>query len=202
MQSLIRNRNRLIGAAIAIAALMVAGCAAPRPRVHSDFNRATDFAAYRTFGFPPQTGTDRGGYATLVTTYFKDALKREMSARGYSFAEMQPDLLVNFYSETSEKTEVYGYPSFGTEFGWGLHRGRPRYGFYSAWPFYSDVDAVQYTSGKIKVDVIDAKLQQTVWEATAEERLSDQAQDNPQPNIARLIEEIFRKFPRTTSNTP
>ena len=46
------------------------------------------------------------------------------------------------------------------------------------------------------MDVVDAKRQQTIWEASAEERLTDTAIDNPQPNISRLVTELFRKYPR------
>jgi hypothetical protein len=185
-----------------LAALALAGCNAPAPKVRSDYNRGVDFAAFRTFGFPAQTGTDRGGYATLITSYFKDAVKREMSARGYTYSETEPDLLVNFYAESQEKTRIYPNPAFN----FGFAYGRPRYGYFSAWPFYPfypsypyypyDYDAVQYTSGTIKVDVVDAKRQQTIWEARAEDRLTETAQENPQPNIARLVTEVFRKFPR------
>ena len=129
-------------AALALTGLALVGCGATSPRVRSDFNRSVDFTAFKTFGFPAQTGTDRGGYSTLVTSYFKEAVQREMTARGYTFSANEPDLLVNFYSTTREKTEVYAYPATGV---WGFHYGRPRYGFYSAWPFYypADVDAVQ-----------------------------------------------------------
>ncbi|MBC7983173.1 MAG: DUF4136 domain-containing protein, partial [Candidatus Obscuribacterales bacterium] len=161
-----------------------------------------DFTSYRTFGFPPATGTDRGGYATLVTTYFKEAVQREMTARGYLYAESAPDLLVNFYSEARDKTEVVPRPGamlgFGYGHGYGYRRfGYPRYGWYSAWPFYDDdIDVVSYKAGTIKLDVVDAKREQTVWEARVEERLSEQAQDNPRPNIDHLITEMFRKYPR------
>ncbi|MBC7984345.1 MAG: DUF4136 domain-containing protein, partial [Candidatus Obscuribacterales bacterium] len=62
--------------------LLLSACAARGPLVRTDYNRTIDFTSYRTFGFPPATGTDRGGYATLVTTYFKEAVQREMTARG------------------------------------------------------------------------------------------------------------------------
>jgi hypothetical protein len=197
-----RPRRPLLTALTMICtALALAGCGASQPRVRSDHDRTVDFAAYRTFGFPPTAGTDRGGYATLVTGYFKDAVKREMSIRGYTFSETEPDLLVNFYSESRDKTEVYGVPNMSMTlgYGYGYRRfGYPRYGWYSAWPFYYDrgIDVVNYKAGTLKLDVIDAKKQQTVWEARVEERLTEQAQDNPQPNIARLVAEMFSKFPR------
>ena len=177
-------------------ALLFAGCATPPPVVHSDYDHGVNFANYRTFGFPPSAGTDRGGYETLATSHFKEAVRREMTVRGYTYAETSPDLLVNFYSEVRDKTQVYTYPGWAMG-GFGFYRGRPRYGYFSAWPFYEpDIDVVQYKSGKLKLDVVDAAHKQVVWEASVEEPLTDQSQDNPQPMIDRLVTEMFKKFPR------
>jgi len=201
-----RTAIRLLG--FGLAAILLSACATKGPAVRTDFDRGTDFNAYRTFGFPAATGTDRGGYATLVTSYFKDAVKREMTVRGYEYAETDPELIVNFYSESRDKIDVVSHPGSLTGFGYGYYGspwpyygypryGYPRYGWYSSWPFYyDDIDVVHYTAGTFKLDVVDVKREQAVWEARVEERLSEQSQDNPQPNIARLVTEMFRKFPR------
>jgi len=168
--------------------------------VRTDYDHAANFASYRTFGFPESPGTDRGGYQTLATTHFKEAVRREMSARGYTYAETSPELLVNFYSEVRDKTQVYTYPYFGPHVGFGFRYGRPRYGYFSAWPFYEpDIDIEQYKSGTLKLDVVDATRKQLIWEANVEERLTDQAQDNPQPTIERLVTTMFNKFPRSAT---
>jgi hypothetical protein len=204
-----RTAARLFG--LSLAAIFLSACASKGPTVRADFDRGVDFNAYRTFGFPATTGTDRGGYSTLITSYFKEAVKREMSVRGYEYTDTEPQLIVNFYSEARDKTEVvsrpgaftgygYGYYGYGgpwPRYGYGYPRyGYPRYGMYSSWPFYNDIDVVNYTSGIFKLDVVDAKREQAIWEARVEERLSEESQDNPQPNIAHLVTEMFRKFPR------
>jgi len=203
-----RTAIRLLGLSLAV--ILLSACAAKGPTVRADFDRGVDFNAYRTFGFPAATGTDRGGYATLVTSYFKDAVKREMAVRGYEYTETNPELVVNFYSEARDKIDVVSRPGSLTGFGYGYgyygapwpyyggypRYGYPRYGLYSSWPFYDDIDVVHYKAGTFKLDVVDTKRQQAVWEARVEERLSEQSQDNPQPNIAYLVTEMFRKFPR------
>jgi hypothetical protein len=191
------------GALFLATLFLITACATPRgPAVRSDFDRAVNFSAYKTFGFPESTGTDRGGYTTLVTSHFKDAVRREMTSRGYTYAESSPDLIVNFYSELKDKTRVYSRPGWAMSGAWGYPYGyRPRYGFYSAWPFFydNDIDVVQYKSGNIKLDVVDAARKQVIWEANVEEPLSDQAQDNPQPMISRLVTELFKKFPSSSA---
>ena len=209
MRTPVRHRNSSRVLAVAALATLLSACASTGPRVHSDYDKNVDFNAYRTFGFPATTGTDRGGYATLVTGYFKEAVRREMTARGYEFAAESPDLLVNFYSEARNKTEIYSNPmsSFAMTFGYaplyhprGYRYAYPYYGWYSPWPFFeSDIDVVNYQSGTLKLDVVDAKRQQSIWEARVEEPISEQAQNNPQPYIDRLVTSMFGKFPRSRS---
>jgi len=54
-----------------------------RARRHCD--ETVDLASYKTYGFPEEVGTDRAGYSTLVTRYFKDAVNREMQRRGFVY---------------------------------------------------------------------------------------------------------------------
>ena len=108
-----------------IAAFVLAGCASKGPVIRSDYDRSVDFSTLHTFGFPAKTGTDRGGYATLITSHFKEAIKREMTVRGFTYTDTNPDILVNFYSEARDKTEVYSYPSGYMGTGYGF----PGYGF-------------------------------------------------------------------------
>src|SRR5688572_10287392 len=99
---LIRNLSTLIAVTV-----LAAGCAttsAPNTRI--DYDKTADLSVYRTYGFPKETGTDRGGYSTLVTSYFKSSISTAMEARGYKYAEEKPDLLVNFFMNTTERTET------------------------------------------------------------------------------------------------
>ena len=67
-------------AGVLLLSLLVAGCASTSrvPPTRIDYDRKADFSVYRTYGFPKETGTDRGGYSTLVTTYFKSAISTAM----------------------------------------------------------------------------------------------------------------------------
>ena len=88
--------------------------AAPATRRQTSASHAApdaNFSSYTTFGFPEQTGTDRGGYSTLVTSYFKAAVRDQMEQRGYHYVDENPDLLVNFYAKVHERTEARPEPS-------------------------------------------------------------------------------------------
>jgi hypothetical protein len=185
------NRSMLAPFALALcAAALVAGCATNRaPNTRIDYDKSVDFSVYRTFGFPKETGADRGGYSTLVTSYFKSAVSTAMEARGYKYAEENPDLLVNFFMNTRERTELRP----GPDPSWGYYGYR--YGLYDAWPRYDYDRTVTYRVGTINVDIVDAEKKQLIWEGVAEGRVSDEAMANPKVTVNAVVTELMRQYP-------
>src|SRR5882724_3170995 len=100
------------------AAVVLAACQSA-PRVRAESAPGTDVARYTTYGFFEKLGTDQHGYTTIATTHLKTAVARELEARGLHQAP-NPDLLVNFYIQTTDKVESYpGTAGFGySRFGW------------------------------------------------------------------------------------
>jgi Domain of unknown function (DUF4136) len=187
------RRPSLTSMAVAIcAAALIAGCAANRaPNTRIDYDKSVDFSVYRTFGFPKETGTDRGGYSTLVTSYFKSALTTAMEARGYKYTDENPDLLVNFFMNTRERTELR--PGFDSSLEYGYYGYR--YGLYSAWPRYDDDRTVTYKVGTINVDIVDAEKKQLIWEGVSEGRVSDEAMMTPKVTVNAVVTELMRQYP-------
>jgi len=171
--------------------LVLAGCATA-PNIRSDYDHSANFTSYRTYGFPAETGTDRAGYSTLITGHFKRAVSHEMEARGYRYAAEKPDLLVNFFASSSERTEVQSTPR--VTFGAGYYSYR--LGLYTEWPLYAhDVSTTHYKVGTASIDVVDAARKQLIWEGRAEGRLTDKMLDDPGPAIDKAVADIFAKYP-------
>jgi hypothetical protein len=184
-------KRKFVPLLIAALGVLVAGCATTRaPETRVDYDRSADFSVYRTFGFPKETGTDRGGYSTLVTSYFKDSVRTAMEARGYKFTEERPDLLVNFFMNTTERTEVHSTRA-NNPFGYYGYR----YGLYTAWPLYEEDRTVTYKVGTINVDIVDAEKKQLIWEGVAEGRVSKEAMANPRVTINAVVTELMRQYP-------
>lgn len=184
---------RLVAAALAlVVALLAAGCATTRaPETRIDYDRNADFSVYRTYGFPKETGTDRGGYSTLMTSYLKSAVSTAMEARGYKYSEERPDLLVNFFTNTRERTELR--PNMGASLGYGYYGYR--YGLYNAWPLYDEDRTVTYKIGTLNIDIVDAEKKQLVWEGVAEGRVTDESMANPKATINAVVTELMRQYP-------
>lgn len=177
---------------LCLAIALLAGCAAVGPKVRIDFDRAADFSAYRSYAFPAELGTDRGGYSTLITNYFKQAVDREMQQRGYTYSGTDPDLLVNFFARVRDVTDVRSEPVVWAGHGYYGYR----YGLYGAWPLYADgVSTVRYKVGTANVDLVDAKRRQLIWEGVAEGKLTQEAMRDPQTAIANVVAELFKRYP-------
>jgi hypothetical protein len=177
--------------AVALAAL--AGCASsPTADIRVHAAPDANLSQYATFGFPDQTGTDRGGYSTLITSYFKAAVRDQMEQRGYHYVDENPDLLVNFYAKVHERTEVRSDPAYSAAYGYYGYR----YGLYGAWPLYdNDVRTVTYPIGTANIDVVDAHKKEMIWEGVAEGRLHDADMNNPRDAISRVVTQVFAHFP-------
>ena len=189
-----RNR-RFCGIFLASLLALLTACAStkgPDIRVHSAPDVA--FSSFGTFGFPDQTGTARGGYSTLITNYFKNAVRKQMELRGYRYVDANPDLLVNFYANARERTEIRTMPSMGYGY-YGY-----RYGLYNAWPLYdNEIDSVTYPVGTANIDIVDAKRKQMIWEGVAQGRITTEDMKQPQAAIDRVVAQLFQRFPGTAS---
>lgn len=176
---------------LATVALLLSACATTKgPPTRIDYDRKADFSVYRTFGFPKETGTDRGGYSTLVTSYFKNSVTTLLEQRGYKYSEDHPDLLVNFYMNTRERTET---TSRSPMVGYGYYGYR--YGLYNAWPLYDEDRTVTYKVGTINLDIVDAEKKQLIWEGVSEGRLTDENMNNPKATVNGVVTELLRQYP-------
>ena len=183
-------RRLLRAAFLGLAAMLLASCATG-PKVSADYDHSADFSAYRTFGFFEQLGTDAAGYESLITQTLKSAARREMEARGYTYAESGADLLINFNAKLAQQTRVSQTPAPMPMY-YGYRRG-----FYSGWgPSYGyETHVDQYVEGTLNIDVVDAKRKRLVWEGVAVGRVRDRAAADRQAAINAAVAEIFSKYP-------
>jgi len=175
-----------------ITALLVIGLLAScsnAPIVRSDFDPRADFAAYRSFAFMQPLSTDNAGYTTLLTERLKRAVVAQMEARGYVLREKNPDLLINFQANVQAKVQYVPPPPMMWGFGYGS-------GFYGGWPGYAfGPDVIQYNEGVMKVDLIDARRKQLVWEGIGTSVIGNAQQTPSDEMIETMISSIFARYP-------
>ena len=171
--------------------LLLSACATG-PKVRSNTAPGANMLSYKTYTFPAKLGTDRGDVQTPLTGYFKEAVRREMDARGYQFVEGgDADLWVNFHVNAKDQTDIRSTPSMSYGMGYYGYRG----GMYGASAFPPEVETVRYKTGTANVDVVDLSKKQVVWEGIAEARLTDKIMKDPRTAISNVITEMFTQFP-------
>ena len=166
--------------------LLVACSNAPIVRI--DYDPRADFSAYRSFAFMEPLGTDRAGYTTLLTERLKRAVALQMESRGYIYQEKNPDVWINFQSQVQSKTEYVPPPPMM----WGVGYG---FGFYGGWPGYAfGPDVIQYNEGTLKVDLVDARRKQMVWEGIGTTLLGNAQQTASEAMVENIVSSIFTRY--------
>lgn len=178
---------RMYGVPLLASLALLAGCATG-PQIYTNSDPAGDFAGYRTYNFAEPLGTDRAEYSSLLSQHLRTAVSRELAARGYQRSD-NPDLLVNFYTESTEKVQstTTAGPALGGYYGW-------RTGYYGVWGGY-ETRVTQYTEGTLVIDIVDASRSQLVWEGVAVDRIREENRRNPQAAVEQAVAQIFAQYP-------
>jgi len=180
--------------ALALVIGLLAGCESG-PQIVAQTDPTANLSSYKTYGFAAQPGTNRGGNATPLTTYFETSIAKQMDARGYKKVDSNPDLLVNFNANVQEKADIQSTPSMGVGY-YGYRGGM--YGGYGG----SEVNTVRYKYGTANIDVVDAAKKRIVWEGRAEGELTSAAMQNPAGSIDKVVADMYSRFPVTPAATP
>lgn len=173
--------------AMPVALALLAGCAS-QPRIYTNSDPLGDFSGFRTYAFAEQLGTDRNEYSSLLSQFLKTAVSRELDARGYQRSD-NPDLLVNFYTESRERLQstTTAGPGIGGFHGW-------RTGYYGVWGGY-ETRVTQYTEGTLVIDIVDVQRNQLVWEGIAVDRVREENLRDLQGTIDQVVAQIFAQYP-------
>jgi len=161
--------------------IVIAGCTGIR--VSTDFDRKADFAKYKTFNFSKEV--DKVTLNDLNRRRLKDAISKELEAKGYQISAT-PDILVNaFVKGRTKYTATANTSSFGGPFmymrGWGSSN--------------TFVDVDKSIEGTLFIDLIDVPEKKMVWEGVAEGLVNPRTETREE-KINSIVEQIFKNFPR------
>jgi hypothetical protein len=185
----------LCAAAVMVAYAGVASAKSPKKiQVRSQTDPAADFSKYRTYGFVEMPATNIEGKTTALTIYLMKAIRQEMDSRGYEYTEESPDLWINFNAfrhagaeSQTHVTPVYGYSDY-----YGYRAGLYNVPYVG---FGEQEETVHYKVGTANIDVVDARKKQLIWVAIAEGRLTEAMMNSPDESIAKIVSDMFAKYP-------
>ena len=171
-----------------ITVILAASCSTVK--VSSDFDKSGDFSAYKTYKFtnealklPSVNDINRNRILTAIET--------EMTAKGFTKTDENPDVLIDLQLKGEEKTQAYSTTS-GSAIGYG--RGY-RYGWGSGFSTTS-INYETYVDGTLFVDMIDVNKNQLVWQGRGTKTLDPDAnQQKREQTINDAVKQIFTKYP-------
>jgi len=173
--------------------LILASCSSG-PNIVSDYDHTADFTQFKTYGFYNPMGIENPNYSSIYGSIFRDAIGKELQARGYRESDT-PDLLINVSARMQDKTKVTTtsdpYMSGGY---YGYRRGH--YGGWGGYGYGTTTHVSTYTEGTINVDMVDRVEKRMVWEGVAVGRLKEnKTNDETRENIYSGIKEMFAAYP-------
>ncbi len=160
--------------------------------VSSDYDKGTDFTVYKTYAFYKK-GIDKVEISDLDKRRILRAIEAELNAKGMVKSE-NPDLLVNIFTRSREKVDVYNNNYYGW-YPWYYGYGYGMYGMGMGHGFgYTNVSTS--TEGTLFIDLIDAHRKELAWQGIGKGILTDSKSiDKKVEKINEFVSKIMMAYP-------
>jgi len=159
-------------------------------RVSSDYDKNTDFNQYKTFAFYKK-GIDKVEISDLDKRRILRAIETDLLAKGFSKSE-NPDILVNIFTKSREKINVYNNNYYGW-YPW-YYGGFGHYGYGFGHGAYNNVS--RSTEGTLFIDLIDANKKELAWQGMGTGALTTSGDiAKKEERIKEFVNEIMAKYP-------
>ena len=171
-----RMRTFAVAAAVALLGVTVSA-----QDVKTDFDKAANFGAIKTFAL--KLGTSWGNQ--IGEKRVTDEITQALTEKGWKLApEGQADARVVLHGASQTKKDLNTFYS-----GMGGYRYRGFGGTGTATTTVSE-----YTVGTLVVDIFDAKGENLLWRGAAQDELSDKPDKNIK-KLAKASDKLFKEFP-------
>lgn len=161
--------------------------------VYSDYDKNTDFSNFKTYAFYKK-GIDRVEISDLDKRRILRAIERELTAKGMVASE-DPDVLVNIFTKSREKIDIYTNNYFGW-YPWYYGYG---YGFYGPGYGFGYTNVSSSTEGTLFIDLIDARKKELAWQGIGTGILSySKSVEKKEAMINDFVAKIMTAYPPQT----
>ncbi|MEO5603847.1 MAG: DUF4136 domain-containing protein [Cyclobacteriaceae bacterium] len=169
-----------------ISALAILAECSPQIRVFSDYDPDYDVWTYKTFDWGQTVNIEAGKnplhYNELNDKRIKEAVRQQMTSRGYELTSDNPDLILHYHiivdNQSVITTEPYGYR-------------------YSPYWMRTQTNVYSYREGTLILDLMDKKTNNLIWRGWAVSAIDEVDPEKVDDLIKTAISRIFKKFPKT-----
>jgi hypothetical protein len=173
-------KNRLF----AVAALcLLSSAAAFAQKINVDWDRQADFSKFHTYAWQKSPHPATGLWDQRVI----DGVDQQLSAKGFTKVDANPDLWVVYSNSISDQKQVVG-TGYGMGPGWGWGRG-----------WGGGIGTVEYNTyitkqGTLVVELADANNHQLMWRGAATATISDNSDKNIKL-LNNVLGKLFKSYP-------
>ena len=166
--------------------IMIIAASCSTIKVSSDYDKTAGFSAYKTYTFTQEALNIQ--LDDLNKNRLINAITTELSAKGFTKAESNPDVLIDIKLKGEQKQTATATSSGGYGGGYGYRWG----GGFST----TQINYDTYIDGTLFIDMIDASKKQLVWQGRGTKTIDQDAnQDKREKNINYAVKQIFMKYP-------
>jgi hypothetical protein len=151
-------------------------------QVKTDFDHQANFSQYKTYSWQEIKPAN-----SLWDARIKNAVDAQLAAKGWSQVDSGGDVsIVAIKATQTQRSLQTFYDGFGGGWGWRRFGGG---GFGESTTTEQD-----YKVGTLVLDMYDAKTKQLIWRGSAEDTVSNKAEQN-EKNLDKGVAKMFKKFP-------
>jgi hypothetical protein len=168
----------------------VSGCSGIT--VSQDYDKDVDFAAFKTFIWkvdPDAMQDDEPDMSPLVATRIRNAIERELKAKGIVYREISPDIQIDYNLKVESKISS---SNVGTTVGVGTGG----YGHVGGVVISTAPDIRQYDEGTLYIDFYTSEDLQLVWRGISSQVIDKHDEpDRVTQQINMNVQKILEQFP-------
>lgn len=156
-------------------------------RVSSDFNENTNFSELKTYAFS-KTGIDKVKINDIDKKRILKAIDIELYNKGFRKSSIEPDLIINFFTETNKKVNYYPSNNY---YGYGVN-------YYNGLGTYADswyLNSYNYNEGVLFIDIVDNKKNELVWQGIGRGYIYTNKAEKKSEKISAMVNKILLQFP-------
>jgi hypothetical protein len=158
-------------------------------KVVVDFDKTADFSKYKTYKFIAAKIVTEAGFVDATTnmpvkTRVETALNKQLTAKGLTLSDQNPDLLINYIGGVKNREQAKQVSQDNTYNNWA-----PAAWYGDQWNEWWSND---YKKGTLVIDLVDVKGEKMVWRAYC---TGDVHKSEAESSIKEAIAKAFTKYP-------
>ena len=179
-----RNISRL---ALVAGLLFIWSMSVSAQDIRYNFQQGTDFSKYKTYKWVQIPGVQYPN--GIVDDQIKRAIDTQLSQKGLTKSEENPDLYVAYQVAINQEKEWNAYSTGGSMWGWG------------GWGGWGGMQTTTTTSttiniGTINLDMYDVGTKKQVWRGAATKTLgSGKDPKKVEKNLNKAMAKLLKKYP-------